>query len=515
MVWVCSVVSDSLQPHGLQPPSSSVHGISQARRACHFFLQGVFLTQGLNPCLQGLLLSRRLLYCWTTGEVPKFHTLLCKCSHCFATEDTSIFNNKTPWESHSWQCQSKSQNYTNEGLMQENYELFALLAVLGKSAHGQTRGGLVPGCGRETRDNRYWCLAMFCPSVSAHISAQLGVLSINSESQVVSAKSCFVHIAVCMWQLGAFTCTRCCLGPRWALPLSIFMGLTSVTRLPPRCPLWILAKVCPNCLYLRTAGLSPPTRVPLGLWAVEGVSYPVRGHGLVVPCSCSSGLRSLCPLRSGTPLSPAALLTLFRCCVGPRVSTSFVPVVGPAPRIFLCISLQWQRWEKPARSTFPSHMGRTAGTTDLQKTLGESRWEGGSLNRAAYEAGPPLPPQGPWGSKQDSPGALRASATSACQQSCSVFPSAHLPSSASFPCTRYVSMHFFPMIRLGPQKYLEVCPDPEPMKVFQSLPENAKLCLPAARWVLGAVQLHRWAFLSLSFSWLSYPAPHIYFKTEV
>lgn len=42
-------------------------------------------------------------------------------------------------------------------------------------------------------------------------------------------------------------------------------------------------------------------------------------------------------------------------------------------------------------------------------------------------------------------------------------------------------MHFFPMIRLGPQKYLEVCPDPEPMKVFQSLPENAKLCLPAAR----------------------------------
>ena len=273
MVWyICSVVSDSLQPHGLQPPSSSVHGISQARRACHFFLQGVFLTQGLNPCLQGLLLSRRLLYCWTTGEVPKFHTLLCKCSHCFATEDTSIFNNKTPWESHSWQCQSKSQNYTNEGLMQENYELFALLAVLGKSAHGQTRGGLVPGCGQETRDNRYWCLAMFCPSVSAHISAQLGVLSINSESQVVSAKSCFVHIAVCMWQLGAFTCTRCCLGPRWALPLSIFMGLTSVTRLPPRCPLWILANVCPNCLYLRTAGLSPPTRVPLGLWAVEGPS---------------------------------------------------------------------------------------------------------------------------------------------------------------------------------------------------------------------------------------------------
>ena len=96
MVWVCSVVSDSLQPHGLQPASSSV----QARRACHFFLQGVFLTQGLNPCLQGLLLYRRLVYCWATSEVPKFHTLLCKCSHCFATEDTSILTTKLP-ESHT------------------------------------------------------------------------------------------------------------------------------------------------------------------------------------------------------------------------------------------------------------------------------------------------------------------------------------------------------------------------------------------------------------------------------
>ena len=28
----CSAVSDSLQPHGLQPPDSSVHGILQARR---------------------------------------------------------------------------------------------------------------------------------------------------------------------------------------------------------------------------------------------------------------------------------------------------------------------------------------------------------------------------------------------------------------------------------------------------------------------------------------------------
>ena len=50
----CSVVSDSLQPHGLQHarllcpwdfPGKNI-GVG-----CHFFLQGVFLTQGSNSCL--------------------------------------------------------------------------------------------------------------------------------------------------------------------------------------------------------------------------------------------------------------------------------------------------------------------------------------------------------------------------------------------------------------------------------------------------------------------------------
>ena len=47
-----SVVSDSLRPHGLCPwtsPGKST-GVS-----CHALLQGIFLTQGLNPCLSGLL----------------------------------------------------------------------------------------------------------------------------------------------------------------------------------------------------------------------------------------------------------------------------------------------------------------------------------------------------------------------------------------------------------------------------------------------------------------------------
>ena len=52
-----SVVSDSLQPHGLLP-DSSVHGDSPGKNTgvgCHALLQGIFLTQGSNPgqCLIG------------------------------------------------------------------------------------------------------------------------------------------------------------------------------------------------------------------------------------------------------------------------------------------------------------------------------------------------------------------------------------------------------------------------------------------------------------------------------
>ena len=51
---VCSVVSNSLWPHGLQParllcpwnfPGKNI-GVG-----CHALFQGIFLTQGLNPCL--------------------------------------------------------------------------------------------------------------------------------------------------------------------------------------------------------------------------------------------------------------------------------------------------------------------------------------------------------------------------------------------------------------------------------------------------------------------------------
>ena len=54
--WSCSVMSDSLQPHGLYLPGSSIHGIFQAR-----LLEWVAISfsMGSNP---GLLNCRQILY---------------------------------------------------------------------------------------------------------------------------------------------------------------------------------------------------------------------------------------------------------------------------------------------------------------------------------------------------------------------------------------------------------------------------------------------------------------------
>ena len=66
---VCSVVSNSLQPHGLKPSSLlcpwNFPG-KNTRVGCHFLLQGVFPTQGLNPCLLCLLH-------WQVGSLPLCH----------------------------------------------------------------------------------------------------------------------------------------------------------------------------------------------------------------------------------------------------------------------------------------------------------------------------------------------------------------------------------------------------------------------------------------------------------
>ena len=57
-----SVVSDSLQPHGLQPTRLLHPWDSPGKNTgvgCHFLLQGIFLTQGSNP---GLPHCRQMFY---------------------------------------------------------------------------------------------------------------------------------------------------------------------------------------------------------------------------------------------------------------------------------------------------------------------------------------------------------------------------------------------------------------------------------------------------------------------
>ena len=66
---MCSDVSDSLRPHRLGPtrllcPRDSPRNNTGV--GCHLLLQGIFPTQGLNPCLLCLLH-------WQTGSLPPGH----------------------------------------------------------------------------------------------------------------------------------------------------------------------------------------------------------------------------------------------------------------------------------------------------------------------------------------------------------------------------------------------------------------------------------------------------------
>ena len=54
-----SVVSDSLWPHGLQPTRLLCPWDFPGKGCCHFLLQGIFPSQGLNP---GILHCRQILY---------------------------------------------------------------------------------------------------------------------------------------------------------------------------------------------------------------------------------------------------------------------------------------------------------------------------------------------------------------------------------------------------------------------------------------------------------------------
>ena len=62
-VGACVVLSDSLQSYDCNLPGYSVHGISLGKNngvGCHFLLQGLFLTRGLN--LRVSCIGRRVVY---------------------------------------------------------------------------------------------------------------------------------------------------------------------------------------------------------------------------------------------------------------------------------------------------------------------------------------------------------------------------------------------------------------------------------------------------------------------
>ena len=59
-VIVAQLCQTLWDPMDCSPPDSSVHRVFQARiLECHFLLQGIFLTKGLNP---GFLHYRQILY---------------------------------------------------------------------------------------------------------------------------------------------------------------------------------------------------------------------------------------------------------------------------------------------------------------------------------------------------------------------------------------------------------------------------------------------------------------------
>ena len=73
-VRACSVLSDSLQPHGLQltrfPRPWDFLG-KNTGLCCHFLLQGIFPTQALNPCLLN----------WQADSLPLSHQHTSNFSH--------------------------------------------------------------------------------------------------------------------------------------------------------------------------------------------------------------------------------------------------------------------------------------------------------------------------------------------------------------------------------------------------------------------------------------------------
>ena len=80
---MCSVMSDSLRPHGLQPTRLLCPWNFPGKNTgvgCHFYFQVIFLTQGSNPNLQRLLHCEWVLYPLShqgSPRIAKRHTKRC------------------------------------------------------------------------------------------------------------------------------------------------------------------------------------------------------------------------------------------------------------------------------------------------------------------------------------------------------------------------------------------------------------------------------------------------------
>ena len=80
---VCSVVSDSLPPHGLWPATLLCPWSFPGKNTgvgCHFLLQEFFLTQGSNPYFCVSCIGKPILYQLPHLGSPSSPMTLCKCT---------------------------------------------------------------------------------------------------------------------------------------------------------------------------------------------------------------------------------------------------------------------------------------------------------------------------------------------------------------------------------------------------------------------------------------------------
>ena len=102
---VTLVVSDSLPPYGPQPARLLSWGSPSKNTGvvCHAFLQGIFLTQGLHPCLMFLALAGGFFATRANWEIPYTpfytHTNGCRKKHraCHVVCQSVMSDSATSW----------------------------------------------------------------------------------------------------------------------------------------------------------------------------------------------------------------------------------------------------------------------------------------------------------------------------------------------------------------------------------------------------------------------------------